>query len=66
MAQICIGEEISDDLTCKRIPERIFKNATFVVDFTSGIEVADITTDAVVYTGHSCPVEKVSDRNKIK
>ena len=59
MAQICIGEDVKEEETCKKIPERIFSNATFVVDLQSEIDNEDISCDSVVYTSHSSPSEKV-------
>lgn len=58
MAKICVGEEINHELIYRRVPERTFKNATYVVD-THSINPEDITSDAISYTKHACPVNKV-------
>ena len=58
MAKICVGEDINHELTCKRVPERTFENSTYIVD-THAINEEDITSDAISYDSHSCPVTKV-------
>ena len=59
MAIVCIGEQVkSKDNISKEVPQNIRQNATYVVD-SSSLNRRDLTTDLTVYTGHSCPSEKV-------
>jgi len=60
MVKICVGNQVDTNKVSKKVPHSIGRTSSFVVEFSSEVKECDITTDSNVYTGHSCPVEKVT------